>query len=134
MGLDVQGDNPWTTLSSRVVWEDRFKRIWEDEALQPNGERSTYTYIEPVADSVGIVAVSSSLSTFLVRQWRYPWKRNSWEIPAGHCEPGEDPLDAAMRELGEEAGLQAAKWTYLGSAFISVAFSRPAHVYLAQAV
>ena len=43
----------------------------------------------------------------LVRQYRYAQGRECWEIPAGKLDPGEDPLQAARRELREETGLEA---------------------------
>jgi 8-oxo-dGTP pyrophosphatase MutT (NUDIX family) len=51
----------------------------------------------------------------LVGQWRYALNRYSWEIPRGGSHPGEtDILEAAKRELEEEAGLRAANWEALG--------------------
>src|SRR5439155_903427 len=61
-----------------------------------------------------VVPLLDDGSTVLVRQWRYPWRETSWEVPAGTLEEGEDPLAGARRELEEEAGLRAAEWTPLG--------------------
>jgi len=69
---------------------------------------------------------------YLVRQWRYPWQRNSWEIPAGHGEPNEAPLDGARRELAEEVGLYADTWESLGTAFSSASFTARYHLFLAR--
>ncbi|MBV9547397.1 MAG: NUDIX hydrolase, partial [Chloroflexi bacterium] len=57
---------------------------------------------------------------------------NSWEIPAGHAEPGEEPLHAAQRELAEEVGLQAALWHSLGTGFSSAAITAQYHLFLAR--
>jgi 8-oxo-dGDP phosphatase len=68
------------------------------------------------------------------RQWRYPWQRDSWELPAGRCEAGEKPLDGAQRELREETGVTARTWrqlcTYYGSASIATQF----HYFLATGI
>jgi 8-oxo-dGTP pyrophosphatase MutT (NUDIX family) len=56
---------------------------------------------------------------YLVGQYRYPLERYSWEIPEGGCGEGEDPLDAAQRELEEETGLRARHWRKLGEAYLS---------------
>jgi 8-oxo-dGTP pyrophosphatase MutT (NUDIX family) len=67
-----------------------------------------------------------------VRQWRYPWQRNSWEIPAGHCELNEEPLHGAQRELAEEVGLEAATWEPLGTGFSSAAVNARYYLFLAR--
>lgn len=130
--LEIDGPNPWQTLGTRVLWEDRYRRIRQDDVIQPDGARTQYSYIEPTTEFVVIVPVSAHGTTFLVRQWRLPWSRNSWEAPAGTCEPGEPPLNTAKRELAEEAGLMAETWIDLGISFNSAAFSKPFHIFLAQ--
>jgi ADP-ribose pyrophosphatase len=79
-----------------------------------------------------VVPISDSFEVHLVRQWRYPWRRNSWEIPAGGGEPHETPLEGAQRELAEEVGLQAASWEPLGSGFASATLDIRYHLYLAR--
>jgi ADP-ribose pyrophosphatase len=68
----------------------------------------------------------------LVRQWRYPWSCNSWEIPAGHGGLDEEPLHAARRELAEEVGLVARDWESLGSAFSSASIKAHYQLFLAR--
>ena len=69
---------------------------------------------------------------YLVRQWRYPWRRNSWEIPSGGGELGESPLDGARRELAEEVGVYASEWEPLGSGFSSATVNAYWHFFLAR--
>ena len=60
-------------------------------------------------------------------------KRYLLELPAGGLEPGEEPLTAAQRELREEVGVEAAKWTPLGHFFSSPGFANEIlHVFLAE--
>ncbi len=63
--------------------------------------------------SVFIVAQAAGGILF-ERQFRYPTQMDSWEIPAGGIEPGEDSLRAAQRELQEETGYTADQWEHLG--------------------
>ena len=56
---------------------------------------------------------------YLVGQYRYPLGCYSWEIPEGGCPEGEEPLEAARRELREETGLEAESWQRLGEAYLS---------------
>ena len=68
-----------------------------------------------------------------VRQYRHAVKRDLLELPAGGLEPGEEPLATAQRELREEVGVEAARWTPLGRFFSSPGFANEnPHVFLAQ--
>jgi 8-oxo-dGTP pyrophosphatase MutT (NUDIX family) len=130
--LDLSGANPWTTLSSRIVFDDGRVRLRQDQVIQPDGARGEYTYLEAHGPVVAIVPVDHELNVFLVRQWRYPWRRNSWEIPAGHGEQDESPIDGARRELAEEVGLSAGRWEPLGEGFASAAFAARYYLFLAR--
>jgi 8-oxo-dGTP pyrophosphatase MutT (NUDIX family) len=129
---DLDGPNPWRTQSSRVVYDNGLLRLCEDQVIQPDGEPGIYTYLEAPWPVVAIVPVADDGDVYLVRQWRYPWGCNSWEIPAGHGEPNEDTLDGARRELAEEVGLQAASWEQLGTGFASASLNARYHLYLAR--
>jgi 8-oxo-dGTP pyrophosphatase MutT (NUDIX family) len=129
--LELDGPNPWKTLDTQVVWEDSYYRVRQDDAIQPDGRRTVYSYIEAREFAV-VVPITDQRTTFMVRQWRYTWGRNSWELPAGICETGEAPADTAVRELAEETGLIAASWTSLGISYNSAAFNKPYHIYLAE--
>lgn len=84
--------------------------------------------------AVGIIAVDDDLQVLLVRQYRHPVGALLWEPPAGLLDvPGEDPLDAAARELYEEAGYRAGEWSILVDAFTSPGGSDEAiRIYLAR--
>ena len=131
--LEAGGDNPWQTLTTGVVYDNGRLRLREDRVLQPDGRPGRYTFVEIPWPIVAVVPVSSDgQSVFLVRQWRYAWGRNSWEIPAGTCEPGEDPLRGAQRELAEEIGMQAASWQSLGEGMSSATLAARYHLFLAH--
>jgi 8-oxo-dGDP phosphatase len=130
--FDLSGPNPWQTRSSTRVFDNGRLRLYADEATQPDGLPGDYTYIELPWPVVGIVPVSDDQRVHLVRQWRYPWRQNSWEIPAGHGEEGEVPLASAQRELAEEVGLQAITWEPLGVGFISAVLNTRYHLFLAS--
>ncbi|MCA1648481.1 MAG: DNA mismatch repair protein MutT, partial [Chloroflexi bacterium] len=85
--LDLDGPNPWRTESSRVVYDNGLVRLCEDRVIQPDGEPGSYAYVELAWPVVAIVPIADDGDVYLVRQWRYPWRCNSWEIPAGHGEP-----------------------------------------------
>ncbi|HEY3062138.1 MAG TPA: NUDIX hydrolase [Chloroflexota bacterium] len=130
--LDLSGENPWQTRTSEVLFENGHLRLRHDRVIQPDGAPGSYAYVEIPWAVVGIVPISDDGCVHLVRQWRYPWRRNSWEIPAGRGEPNETPLEGAKRELAEEVGLQAADWEPLGTSFGSAAVDAFYHLYLAR--
>jgi ADP-ribose pyrophosphatase len=72
---------------------------------------------------VAIVPILSNGDVLLVRQYRHAVRSDLWEIPAGKIEPGEDVLSCARRELREETGYVAERWTRLTSFFTSPGFS-----------
>lgn len=111
--LDPSERNPWRRIEARVVFESRYFRVRHDRVVAPDGTPVDYPFIDYRVPVVTIAPVTVDGRIYLVRQWRYPWEASSWELPAGHCEPGEAPAEAARRELLEEAGLVAAEWQEL---------------------
>jgi 8-oxo-dGTP pyrophosphatase MutT (NUDIX family) len=96
-----------------------------------NGDQGRYAVFDGPS-SVLVVPVFDDGRTVLVRQWRYPWGSTSWEVVAGTLEVDEDPADCAVRELEEEAGLRAERWTRLGLVRPSATTTTVQHVFLAQ--
>lgn len=97
----------------------------------PDGAEAVYVVVEN-PDSAFIVPFFDNGDTMLVRQWRHAWDASSWEVPAGTSEPGEDPVECARRELAEETGLVAARYTALGVAHGAAFLTGSAHVFLAE--
>jgi len=108
--------NPWKTLGSRIVYDNPWIRVREDQVIRPDGGEGIYGVME-TRIATGVVPLDSDGCIYLVGQYRYPTKVYSWEIPEGGTDPGEDPLTAIQRELKEETGLTARKWTPLGGEF-----------------
>jgi ADP-ribose pyrophosphatase len=85
--------------------------------------------------SVAIVAVDGDERVWLVRQLREAARKELVELPAGARDPGEEPLDAAQRELREECGLTGGDWRELGAFWTTPGFCREyMHLYLAEGV
>jgi len=104
--------NRWQTKHERIVYQNPWIKVREDDVVFPNGDEGIYGVVT-MADTVA-VAARRDHSFCLVRQYRYTVGKDSWEFPSGHIRADETPLGAAKRELQEEAGLEASCWTDLG--------------------
>lgn len=111
--------NPWTTLSSRLVYENSWIRLREDQVLRPDGQPGIYGVVEFKNRAVGVLPVDDDGCIWLVGQHRYPLNAYSWEIPEGGSPESEPPEETARRELREETGLTAGKLELIGTAHLS---------------
>ncbi len=103
--------SPWQTLSTKVVYDNNWIKVTHRDVINPGGNLGIYGVVEFKNLAIGIVPIDDDGYTWLVRQYRYTLDQYTWEIPEGGCPVGETPLSAAQRELQEETGLAAKKWT-----------------------
>ncbi|HEY0785695.1 MAG TPA: NUDIX hydrolase [Acidobacteriaceae bacterium] len=113
-------------LSSKVVYEGPLFKVTKDEVREPNGHVSERDVIRHNG-SVVILPIDTSKSrkdphVILERQYRHAAGQYLWELPAGKIEPGEERLAGAKRELAEETGYAAEKWTELHRYYASPGF------------
>ncbi len=101
---------PWTTVSSRTVYENTWLRVIEDQVLTPGGARGVYGVVQHPSSGSCVLPIDLDGCTWLVGQYRYAIGRYTWELPAGSGARGSDPLETARRELAEETGLAAQHW------------------------
>lgn len=101
----------WKKLGSRIVYDNPWITVYEDHVVNPGGGENQYGHIHFKNKAVAIVPLDDEGNTWLVGQDRYTLGAYSWEVPMGGAASDEEPLDAAKRELKEETGLSAAKWT-----------------------
>jgi len=107
---EEDGD-PWTVKSVARPYENNWFVLDSYSVVHPGGAEGTYTVMRPRRLAVGVLPIEPDGTVHLVGQWRFPLKRYSWEMPEGGAEPGEAPLTCAVRELEEETGLRAEKFT-----------------------
>lgn len=111
MTLEKRG--PWTVLSRRDVYDNRWIGVTHHEVLTPAGEPGIYGTVHYKNHALAIVPVDEEGYTFLVGQHRFPLDEFSWEVPEGGGTIGVDPRESAARELKEETGIEAVHWQQL---------------------
>ena len=129
-----------TRLATETVYDGVLLRVQKDRVRLPDGGASVREWIAHPGASA-IVPLLADGSTVLVRQFRYPPQREFLEVPAGkHDRPaGGDTVTAeeaeatARRELREETGLEAERWTHLGATYPGIGYSdERIELYLAE--
>ena len=120
-------------ISSKQVYDCGLFRVTEDEAVDAKTKFKIKRSVVRHIGSAVMMAVDKKKRVLLVRQYRLPAEKRLWELPAGRLDPGEKPLQAAKRELKEETGYKAAKWSKLASFFASPGFVQERMtIYLAE--
>jgi ADP-ribose pyrophosphatase len=119
-------------LDSEQVFHGKLLDVRRDRVRLPDGGTATREYIVH-GGAVLALPVRDDGRLVLVRQYRYPLARVFLEFPAGKLDPGEAALASARRELEEEAGYTAARWTRLGVVHPVISYSTEAiELYLAE--
>jgi len=124
---------PWRTITSDISYSNLpFWEIRKDRVVRPDETEGYYQYIERGDFAVAIPLIDND-QTYLVRQWRYPVGRNSWEFSMGDIKKGETPAEAAQRELEEETGLRAGRLQQIGYCHLANALTNQAfYVFIAS--
>jgi len=104
-------ENPWKTNSKEKIYENPWIKLEEHQVVNPSGKDGIYGKVIFKNKALAIVPIDENLNTWLVGQYRYTLDEYSWEIPMGGGLLEHDVLDSAKRELKEETGLSAKKWT-----------------------
>jgi ADP-ribose pyrophosphatase len=93
-------------ISSKVVYQGKVFGVRHDLVIEPNGVKATRDVVTHHG-SVVVLPVLPDGRILMIRQYRYTVRDYLLEVVAGRMEPGEKPLQAARRELGEETGYRA---------------------------
>jgi ADP-ribose pyrophosphatase len=119
-------------IDTQDLYGGIFLNMKRDTVRMPDGSEAVREYLTHPG-AVAIVALLNDGRVVLERQYRYPVARVCMEIPAGKLDPGEDPLMCAQRELQEETGYTATKWSYIRRIHPVISYSTEfIDIYLAE--
>ena len=120
-----------TTLSSELLYEGKIVRLERDTVRLEDGTDATREVVRHPG-GVCVLALTDKDELLTVRQFRYPYREVTTEIPAGKLEYGENPEECGKRELLEECGCTADSFTYLGKLYPTPAYNTEIiRIYLA---
>lgn len=122
-----------TKLSSELIYDGKVVHLYRDAVRLPNGHESIREVVRHVG-AVCVLPLFEDGSVLVERQFRYPHDRVMWEIPAGKLDSkAEAHLAAVKRELYEETGYTADRFTSLGLLYTTPAFvDEVIEMYLAE--
>jgi 8-oxo-dGTP pyrophosphatase MutT (NUDIX family) len=103
----------WSIRSGRTVYDNKWIAVRDYEAVAPTGAPARYGLVHFKNLAIGVLPIDAEGRTVLVGQDRFAFGRYSWELVEGGGDPALPPIEGAVRELSEEAGLKAANWAPL---------------------
>lgn len=124
---------PWERLTSALVDHFKIFSLLRERYVSGRTGEDVEAVVLECADWVNVVALTEDEQVVIVRQFRFGSQADTLEIPGGMVDAGEAPRDAAERELREETGYAAKRWTAMGTVAPNPAFLRNRlHVFLAE--
>lgn len=124
---------PWKTLKAEERYATPWISVSHHEIIDPSGREGIYGVVHFRNLAVGIIPLDADGNTWIVGQYRYPINAYSWEIIEGGAPRDQPPIDGAVRELREEAGIVAKHWTeVLRMDLSNSASDEEAIIYVAQ--
>ncbi len=104
----------WQVRGERCAYRNEpWLTVWEQEVELPNGAVIPDYLVTKIPDVAMVFAVTADEQVLLVQQYKHGVRRWLYDLPAGYIDDGEDPFEAARRELREETGHDTEDWAPL---------------------
>jgi len=103
----------YKVIQSQILFDHPYAKVMLD-TLEYDGIQHPYFYLTSPVDAVATVSLTTEGCIILTRQYRHPVRQVIYDLPAGHLEPGEDPIQGARREFEEETGYYPRRMEKLG--------------------
>ena len=121
----------WDTVQSEKKADFPLFKVYQDLIELPNEQKLDYYWVDKIPVVIILPIISDKI--VMVKQYRYPIRSESLEIPAGHLWPDEDPKECAIRELKEETGFTAGKMEKILEYHPSTEYSTQMyHIFVAE--
>ena len=129
-------NKPWRVLKSWVLEDNKpWLHLRQEVVELPNGEQIPTWYINDFPDWINVIAITEEGKFIVERQYRHGTQSIDFELCAGTIEKGEEPVDAAKRELLEETGYEGGEWSlYCKSYPNPAAMTTTNYTFLAKGV
>ncbi|MBS1521444.1 MAG: NUDIX hydrolase [Bacteroidetes bacterium] len=126
-------ENPWQITSEKTVYDNPWIGVTEYQVINPSGNPGIYGKVHFKNLAIGVVPLDAEMNTYIIGQYRFVLNQYSWEIPEGGGAFNDHPLESAKRELLEETGLKASRWTEVQRMHLSNSVTDELSIiYLAQ--
>ena len=126
---------PWTVFASEYIAHEPWFTVRKEKVQLPNGSIIPSYYVLEYPDWVNVIAITAEGKFLMERQYRHGLQWTGYEICAGVCEKGEEPLESAKRELYEETGYAGGEWKHFMTLSANTStMNNVCHCFLAEGV
>lgn len=123
---------PYTVTQSKQIYKNPWIEVQEDKVVGLDGKEGLFATVDNGA-GVSVVALDEKQNIYLIKEYYYVLDEYGIQTPSGGINKGENPIEAAKKELLEETGLTAKQWTELGLVNpLTMIIRSPAYLFLAQ--
>jgi len=125
----------WELLGSEYLFREPWLTARRDHVRLPSGVEMKNFYVLEYPEFCNVIAITPEGKFLMERQYRHAQQYVGYEIPAGCVEKGEDPMEAAKRELYEETGFTGGEWSHFMTVSPNAgACTNYSHTFLAKGV